>query len=175
MLAIMKYTALLLTFTLNVGLYSMTYDELYDQSISELKKQQDTLVVKYKMGKYENWWYDQDKCVLQFKNKGEVKLEFTVAAAGDYSKKTKTWLWSWENKTIIDKMSGPVLKVKTFGVENKFDRLTTAKISGDMADAWEFAAITNKILNGIGVYCANDKNTDCPLMLILLKVNKFEE
>ena len=148
-----------------------TYDELYKTSIKITQQANAKLETIYKLSTYENYFYDQDDGSIVFKNGDEVKLKFKIVISGSISNASKTWLWSWGNKTIIDSMSQPILFVKRYGVRNNYNKLFLAKWDAEEVDGWEMASISNKLLNGIGVYRVPDE--DGFLFMVLTKVVSF--
>ena len=49
--------------------------------------------------------------------------------------------------------------------ENQFEKLTTGTFSSDEFDGWEFLAIGQKLLQGIGVYNTNGDKLNYYLLL----------
>ena len=46
-------------------------------------------------------------------------------------------MWAWDNKTTPAHVSRPLEKVRSFGLENDFQELTTGSLNGDEFTGWK--------------------------------------
>ena len=67
----------------------------------KLESKQQKFISDYNIYNFDEYWYDQDRCILQFKN-GQVLLEFSVVFIGSWSGKSNSWMWSWANENVAD-------------------------------------------------------------------------
>jgi hypothetical protein len=132
-------------------LEKLDYDDFAEKCVDELEVLQDRIQNKYNLGGYENWFYNQSTGLLTFSSEGK-ELNFKYIDVGSFSEKSKTWKWSWDNEHTLDRVKEQVNLVKAFGEQHGFSKLTDGYFSSDEFDAWEFAAISLKLVNGISVY-----------------------
>jgi len=147
--------------------YNMeNYEVFATKCVEELKTRQSEVFEKYKINDYERWDYDQATGLLTFST-GDDEINFRYFEVGTFSKAQQTWMWSWYNETTLDKVKNECEKVKIFGLERGYEKLTDGYFDSDEIEAWEFAAIATKITGGIGVYRPISDN-----ILIFLVVNE---
>ena len=131
---------------------TISFENLSKKSYDYLTKQQEICQTEYKMGSYQNWYYDQTTGKLTFSDNNVVKLSIDYEDIGSYSLETKTWLWAWDNASIVENMKQKILSVKEYGQKRNFEKLTNAKWTADEYDAWEMTAIEIYLLKAKGVY-----------------------
>jgi len=127
------------------------YNTFAEQCVKDLKVLQDKFQAEYDIDWYENWFYNQTTELLTF-NTGGVELNFKYFDVGSFSEKSNTWKWSWDNDSTLENVKRQITVVKEFGLKSNFPKLTTGCFPSDEFEAWEFAAIAAKLINGIGVY-----------------------
>ncbi|WP_419698609.1 DUF6882 domain-containing protein [Mucilaginibacter sp. NFX135] len=130
----------------------LNFDDYQDKCLNDISSLQDEFMKLYDIECYEEWFYDQDIGVFNFKSDDGRKLYFKYVETGSFSTNTNTWNWSWNNDSIPNNVKVPLKKVKAFGEENKFGQLTQGLIDGDEYTGWAMTAITATLLNAIGVY-----------------------
>jgi hypothetical protein len=100
---------------------------------------------------YENWFYNQTTGLLTFST-GHNELNFRFIDIGSFSETSKTWKWSWNNESTLDRIKEQAKLVKEFGQKSNYPKLIDGYFQSDEIEAWEFVAIAARIINGIGVY-----------------------
>jgi hypothetical protein len=130
------------------------WEELLASSVAFLEEQQRILTRDFKLGDHERWDYDQDRGQLTFSNQGKVALICDILFVGSFSKVTGTWLWSWANESVEEKLKAPLLELCEFGEEQGFERLAGAYWEAAEEDAWEMTAVAARFLGAIGAYRA---------------------
>lgn len=131
----------------------MNYSDFVTSCFAELQSKQEELYKNYDLDSYPRWFYDQAAGLLTFSDEeSQRELNFRYYAVGSYSKKSKTWKWSWDNDHTLKKVKLELCKVKQFGEQQGFERLTEGLFDSYEEEGWEFAAIASKLLNGIGSY-----------------------
>lgn len=130
---------------------NLIYTDYSEKCVEDLKALQEELKKKYDLDKYENWFYDQATGLLTFSTV-EKELNFKYLEVGSYSKNTNTWKWSWDNSNTLQKVKEKASVIKDFGQKCGYKKLTDGYFESTEEEAWEFAAITAKLVNGIGVY-----------------------
>lgn len=129
----------------------MDYNSYAQRCCEETKVLQDKFQRDYNLTWYENWFYNQSTCLLTFTT-GDEQLNFTYVDIGSFSESSKTWKWSWDNETTLERVKKEVRLVREFGESSNFPKLTSGYFESNEFEAWEFVAIAAKLLNGIGVY-----------------------
>ena len=144
----------------------INYEKFANSEIQNLISIQNKFKEIFKIDSYENWFFDGETEILRFYNSGEDEIFFKYITIGTYSLKSKTWMWSWFNDSSIEKSKEQTLKIRHFGIENKYSKLTQGTFPSDEYDGWDFLAIGLETLGGIGVYKANSENLEKYMLLI---------
>jgi hypothetical protein len=145
----------------------MTYTNFLAECVNEVDKIHTEFMSKFDINSYQNWFYDHASGILTFSDE-KKELNFQYYIAGTYSTAFKTWKWSWDNENILEKVKSKVNTVREFGENNLYERLTTGLIETHEDEGWEFASITCKLINGIGLYRPKTDN-----LLIFLIVTEL--
>lgn len=145
----------------------IAYDEFAQSEINRLVPIQDKFKEEFNIDSYANWFYDDESEILRLYNSEDDEVFFRYIPIGTYSLTKKTWMWSWFNNYLNETSKIRTLKIKQFGEENQFEKLTTGTFPSDEFDGWEFLAIAQKFLNGIGVY-----NINCDNFELLCLINR---
>jgi len=128
------------------------FEKLSKISYEYLKKQQEEVEEKYGIGKYENWFYDQEKGTLSFSDKGIDKIIIKYEEVGSISRISNTWLWSWANPHLDYKIKTDINLVKEYGDKQKLEKLIKRKWNADEYDGWEMTAISAYLMKAKGAY-----------------------
>ncbi len=128
------------------------FEKLSEISYEYLNKQQEEVEEKYEIGKYENWFYDQGKGTLTFSDKGIDKIIIKYEEVGSISKISNTWLWSWANPHLEEKIKTEINLVKEYGKKQKLEKLIKRKWNADEYDGWEMTAISAYLMKAKGAY-----------------------
>jgi hypothetical protein len=88
------------------------FEKLSEISYEYLNKHKKKLRKNMGIGKYENWFYDQDNGTLTFSDKGIDKIIIKYEEVGSISKISNTWLWSWANPHLDYKIKTDTNLVK---------------------------------------------------------------
>ncbi len=86
-------------------------ERFVDGCYSEMEGKQKKLETIFSLGHFENYWYDQIKGIIQFKDGKTVKVEAKFFPIGTFSKKSNSWMWAWANKSILPELSKPSEKL----------------------------------------------------------------
>ncbi|MBN2686223.1 MAG: hypothetical protein JXR40_13160 [Pontiellaceae bacterium] len=128
------------------------FEELISDSTDYLKEKIAWCEKEYKIGTYPRYDWNQETGELIWSDNGVPKVIAKVQFVGSISKKSNTWLWSWANETILDKVKSDILTVKRFGEENQIPKLTNAKWPAEEVDGWEMTSVAAKLCNAKGAY-----------------------
>jgi len=134
------------------------WDEFLADAMNYLKSQQQRLEKEFRLGHWERWFYDQKSGTITFSSAGEAGVIADMQVVGSTSNSSGTWLWSWDNPSILPDVKNKILEVRAYGAEHGFERLTDPKWLGDEYDGWEMTAVTAFILKADGGYRAPGDN-----------------
>ena len=148
----------------------MDWDEYIAEAREYLQDRQERLKADFNLGRWEKWFYDQEASSLSFSSGGKVGVAATMHVVGSTSKSSGTWLWSWDNETIMDHVKHCMLEVRDFGKAHGFEKLTNPKWPATKSDAWEMTAAAAHLLQADGAYRAPDETG--ALYLVLRNVRR---
>ena len=149
------------------------WDAFVDTAVEYLARQQDRLKSEFQLGTWQRYDYDQDAGTLVFSSNGRVGVVADIHIVGSTSTTSGTWLWAWDNPSILERVTHCLADVRAYGERHAFDKLTTAKWPGDEHDGWEMTAATAFILRAEGGYRAPGENG--AVFMILQNVRKLLE
>jgi hypothetical protein len=131
------------------------YKTYAHERVHEAMKRNTRWLEKYKIGGWPRWDYDLESSILTFSEKGRARVTADMTIVGTVS--GSTWEWSWGNPHMPVKSQTKMERVRLFGEEKKWDKLTTLFLPNDDYLGWEFTAITAHILGAEGGYrCPED-------------------
>src|SRR6266550_252340 len=99
-----------------------------------LQERQQKLFEDYDIGSHKRWDWDQDKGELVFSNDDVPAVIAKIEFVGSISTVSNTWLWSWANFSLSENVRTLIKKVRDFGEEQGYPRLTTPKWSAEEVD-----------------------------------------
>jgi hypothetical protein len=140
------------------SLYSTKWSKLVREANAYTKTQQSRLKSDFSLLEWKHFDYHQERAVLELSSGGGERLVTRIQIVGSVSKVTGTWLWAWDNASILPKASESVHLLGKYGLQHRFDRLSTATWAADEVDGWEMTAVACLLLGGEGVYRAPDDN-----------------
>jgi hypothetical protein len=128
------------------------WQELVDAGYEYTKAQQKMLESDFDLSKHERWDLDQDSGELVFSSRGKPAVVAKIQFVGSISNTSKTWLWSWANRSIEPALSKSMSVVREYGKKHGHRKLTDRRWQADETDGWEMTAVANYLLKGKGVY-----------------------
>ncbi|MEH7454462.1 DUF6882 domain-containing protein [Gottfriedia acidiceleris] len=129
---------------------------MLDYCYDKLEVKQGELFRKYEIGSFEEYFYDQEACILQFKKGGKVELEFNVVFIGSWSSNSNTWMWTWGNKSMTENAINQSIVLKKIKQVTGFDIFAKPFFECDEAMAHELTAFAVEHLNAQGMYISPD-------------------
>ena len=120
------------------------YEKFADVAWKSFRESSGKVDKQYGIGKYERWDFDQDTGQIVFSDKGVKKLIADAQIIGSWASNL-TWLWAWDNRSIDAALKKDALKVREFGKQKKFWRLTTAEFMSELHEGWTLIAIAGHI------------------------------
>jgi hypothetical protein len=101
------------------------YEDFVDEAYSYLQSAQDAIKDRFSLGAYERYDWDQELGTMTFSDFGVTKVIADIQFVGSISTVTNTWLWSWENPSVLANVKERILEVKAFGEQHGLKQLTT--------------------------------------------------
>ncbi|EJQ77011.1 DUF6882 domain-containing protein [Bacillus toyonensis] len=136
------------------------FDKFLDYCYENLAEKQKKLLQEYAIGTFDEYWYDQEESILQFKSNNQVKLEFNVIFIGSWSKKSDSWMWSWANKSMTDNVRNNSLKIKELQQLTGFDIFANPSFECNESTAHELTAFAVEHLQAKGMYISPNGQTE---------------
>jgi hypothetical protein len=127
------------------------FDQLLAQSVEELQLKTEGHTA-WGLGKFEEWELDQDQGRLVFSNPDGTRAVAPAQIIGSFNTLDKSWLWAWDNPSVVDALKRDALKVKSYGEQHNIEKLTSSKWQGEESDAWAMAALAVKLCDAQGAY-----------------------
>jgi hypothetical protein len=149
---------------------TISFSTLSKKACEYLNKQQEICDSVYKIGTYQNWFYDQKTGELTFSDNGVKKLIIDYEEVGSVSEVTNTFLWAWDNPHLTEKVKGEIGQVKEYGLKRKFEKLINPKWTADQYDGWEMTAIASYLLQAKGAYRVPTNNDKLFSFMIFKKI-----
>jgi hypothetical protein len=135
----------------NVSPQAADFQQLLDTSVAELKAKNEAHQA-WGLGSFDRWDIDQEDGHLVFTSDDGATATAPAQIIGSFSTKDNSWLWAWDNPSILDPLKTHSLKVKAYGEEHGIEKLTTRKWTGSEEDAWAMTALAVKLCDAQGAY-----------------------
>ncbi len=130
---------------------SKKYEKYAQEACKDLQNIQSDFKKKYDLDSYENWFYNQSTGLLRLYNE-DKEIHFKYIPVGTFSRKSNSWLWAWANDDSNETEKFQTLKVKAFGEQKKYDKLSKSYFDGDEYTGWELTSISFGLLGGLVTY-----------------------
>jgi len=134
----------------------------WDESLAEAQAHtqacRERLETEHALMDYPRYAYDQESATLVFSGADRPNLSMDIEIVGSWAAKSGTWLWAWENDSILPSAKQYVHVLRQYGDQNGFERLSTAYWEASQVDAWEMASVACLLLQADGVYRAPDED-----------------
>lgn len=127
------------------------FETLLASSVEELRLKTEAHTV-WGLGTFDRWDIDQDVGNLVFSNEDGTRVVAKAQIIGSFSTGDNSWLWAWDNPSIVDGMKVDALKVKEYGETHGIEKLTSRTWNGTEEDGWAMAALATKLCGAQGVY-----------------------
>jgi hypothetical protein len=149
------------------------YETLLESSIKELRDKTQAHM-SWGLGSFDEWDVDQESGLLIFTNADGTRAECPVQIIGSFNTKDNTWLWAWDNPSILEPLLQDALKVKAYGEKHQIESLTARTWVGEESDAWAMTALAMKLCNAQGGYRGPADSTHVFMTFGKVKLSKPE-
>jgi hypothetical protein len=122
------------------------------ESCTLLEATQSRLRADFDIDRHPRWDWSQETAELVFSTEGAPVVVADIRFVGSVSTVSHTWLWSWANPHLHDKVCDRMSEVRELGEARDFPHLATAKWPATEEDGWHMAAIAARVLGARGVY-----------------------
>jgi hypothetical protein len=140
------------------AVFPTNWSELLLEAKAYAQQCAERLESEFSLLEYERYDYDQKAATLVFSGADRPSLTMNIQVVGSWATESGTWLWAWENDSILPSAKPHVHVLERFGRENGFERLTEALWKAEQADAWEMARVACLLLQADGIYRAPDED-----------------
>lgn len=128
------------------------FDAFLATAVSELQAKQRYLETEFALGSYERFFVDHERAALQFFRGDQVALSFSITEVGSHVPEKDSWRWAWSNSSLPEEVRIKASAVQRLYDITLFDLFRQPSASVDEAMAWEFVALSCKVLNALGAY-----------------------
>lgn len=143
------------------------FESYLDMCYDKLESKQQKFISDYNIDNFNEYWYDQDQCILQFKNNGQVLLEFSVVFIGSWSGKSNSWMWSWANENMTDYARSKSSCLKDLQKITGSDVFINPLFECNQEMAHELAAFSIEYLDAEGMYIVSDERNELFMAVML--------
>jgi hypothetical protein len=128
------------------------YDEFRHRIVHELMDKNARVESEFRIGSWPRYDFDLENHELVFSENGVPQVIADIRVVGTVQ--GDEWEWSWENPNLPHASTCEMSRVRTFGQNRNYERLTTAFLTADEFLGWECAAIAAYALDAKGAYRA---------------------
>jgi hypothetical protein len=125
--------------------------KLMVQARRELKAKLDAHEAAWGISKA-RWDVDQDEGIIVFSKPNGLTATAPVQIIGTLNRADGTWLWAWDNSSILPELQKHALQVKAHGLKRNLAELTSRKIACSEKQATGFVALACHLANAQGAY-----------------------
>lgn len=119
-----------------------------------LRHHQDAAEREFALESWERFDLDPATGTFTFSTKGKPGVVAHALIVGSIAGRPHTWKWSWSDLSMPGSLTVPMLRVRKFGKNHGFKKLTHSRWPGDQTDGWKMAAAAAYILSAKGAYRA---------------------
>ncbi|PQO47695.1 hypothetical protein C5Y93_03300 [Blastopirellula marina] len=124
---------------------------MLDGSLEGLQFQTGMHQRTWNLGEEEKWGFSQETGELIF-NFPDKTVRTAAQIIGTFDSQDGTWMWSWANPSIAEKLTVDADRIRRYGVKHRIRRLSEPRWSGNELDAWKMAALACRLCEANGAY-----------------------
>ena len=128
-----------------------TFKTLTEKAMNDLQTKTASHQALWGLGNSERWDLNQSdgNLIFTFADK-TVMCEAQII--GSFNKAKGTWLWAWDNPSVATSLTRASQKLRNYGFEHKYDKLTRAKWNATEEDGWQMVALATLLCDAQGAY-----------------------
>lgn len=130
---------------------SPAFRALIEGSLEGLRLQTEAHRGSWHFGDEEHWDFSQDTGELLF-TFPDLIVQTPAQIIGTFNSAAGEWLWAWANHSIAESLTRDSARVRDYGLEHQIQRLMMRQWPADEHDAWQMAALANRLNDSNGVY-----------------------
>lgn len=147
-----KLSSLLLLLAVSSSSFAAAEPDYIQESLTGLQAQTAAHSQSWNFGSEENWAADLEMGTVTFTFSNGNVATTDIQVVGTYNTEDGSFLWAWDHPSIPDRLRKHSLLAKKWGKKNRQLNFTERKVHCTEKEAWEFAAVTNRLANANGVY-----------------------
>lgn len=145
---------------------SVAWSDFAEEAKSYQAAQQGKLEKEFGLSRYEDYRWSPKTAQVAFAPTGDrPALVADIVFVGSLSKRSKTWLWGWDNPLIAKELTKKLDAVKNFGKERSYRQLMDAKWAAGESEAEAVTAAAALILKAQGTLHVPSNNGGSYLLL----------
>lgn len=141
----------------------LDFDSYMQASLVGEEIKRETHKRTWKLGKENGWRLDQRRGYVYWVFDDGLLARAPVQIVGTYNQEDKTFLWSWDHKTVLEPLREHASLAKSFGEKHSIPMLIERKVTVSEDEAWGLAAVASRLAGAKGLYRAE---TDGPLVYL---------
>jgi hypothetical protein len=119
---------------------------------------------------------DSERGVATYTANGTLFIEADVVPVGSRGHESSTWLWAWANPSIDGELAASAGALRDVASSTgRHELAADTAIPATEPEAWEYAAIARRHLDGIGVIRFDANDSDWFLVVCTLTHHRPEE
>jgi len=122
----------------------LPYHVLLARSMEELRMRTGSHDRLFQIGRAD-WALNQDDGVIVFTSPNGFIASAPAQIVGTYDTVDGTWVWSWDNPSILPDLCKHALLARQYGQKNGLPEYTTRQFKTDENRCWELTACTCKL------------------------------
>jgi hypothetical protein len=127
------------------------FEPLVEKAMNDLRAKTASHQTAWGLGKAERWDVNQGDGRLIFTFPDKV-VSCDVQIIGSFAKSQGTWLWSWDNPSVLSNLTLASRELRDYGRAHGYAKLTQAKWKATEEDAWQMVALATLVGNAQGAY-----------------------
>lgn len=133
-----------------------THRGVVERAIDLVKPRQDALCDEFRLDDHKRWDWHQDSGTLVFSNDGRPAVIADMQFVGSISTRSRSWLWSWANRSVQGHVRSAVRRVRSYGELERLLKLSCAYWTAEEEDGWQMSAVAAMLLDARGIYRSPD-------------------
>lgn len=127
-------------------------EELIEGAMEGLRLQASAHASAWGFGGESRWDADLDAGTIEFSFADGRSARAPIQIVGTYDSRSSTFLWGWDHPSVSPELAVAATRLREWGESHGAPRFTTRQVRASEREAWEFAAMANRVAEMNGVY-----------------------